>query len=709
MTGEQPDTIHFDILGKTILGIVCHRYHVLNDIVLIYDIKSNCKVIKMASALDEGPVEEHKIEGHVVVDVKAAENLKMFLFTTKDKQFLVNDRNQIVESSDEWSDSYFDELANDFYRMDTYGHWYDIEGLRMREKVFLRDDVLTSLTSKISKQSLSFKNQEVFISKHKQLIQIGKVVFDINLNIVKYFGEKITGLGSANISFDGQDVLQEVKLGINDFAFINEFSHEPFLFENNKITKHLATRRYGQKRVVIFQAGEKSYGVEGSSDNFLTHQNKPLRIEGEDYIPFKDYELIKVNNGELNFYYDLSEREPLELPGLINKTISNIDTDYIRVYNSKVFNVSTSNEEFCIYEEDSRVFKLNDNSVKPQCIENVKGFEEFFGFAWIDGKRKLFSKKHSRILRFGKDGLEVSEFKNSVLDKFINALDTNGNKLVLDLRLGIDQVSMAQVGDDTLSEVSDNYLPTGNKILLNVLVENLGGLTKRVININSESLTYFTLPINLKQVSDQEVQSVFAGCFISEIFIDKETVVEGKIFVSANFESISGKIMPVILDKSTGLPLHLDGVGHRNELASKWVSYTLEKPLFLGENRMVGVYTIKEDQKESKLLFSVQQLTSWLPFFDKYLPIFKQVVGIELGIKEESWDYHLFELREVSNEKEYIAVEKVEPYRILADKRGSEYSPRIVKSKKKTIKSPEELTTLQRFFYAESGYLVEVE
>jgi len=97
-----------------------------------------------------------------------------------------------------------------------------------------------------------------------------------------------------------------------------------------------------------------------------------------------------------------------------------------------------------------------------------------------------------------------------------------------------------------------------------------------------------------------------------------------------------------------------------------------------------------------------------LPFYDNYLPIFKQIIEVSDDLSD-TWDYHLFELRELSKDKEYLAVEKNHPYRILADRKNGEFRPRIVKSKKKSIISPDELSSLQRFFYADSGFLVDLE
>ncbi len=693
------------IIGKSIAGIVCHQYHHLGDIVVILDDKKNAKAIKLASL--SGNVELHTIDNESIERIQLTGNGRVYLFHTKSKIYLVNDQNKIVEDSSKWHDHYFDELSNGFYRQDALEHWYDIEGFKMQETVFLKDDVLTCLNTKKSKQSISFKNQPIYISANKQLIQVGKVVLDLELKVVKYFGEKITGLGNVNISFGENDVLQEVKLGLEAKAFINEFTHEPFVYGDDIIVRHEGGFQYGQTRVEIFHSNKNAYALQGSSNNFLSFNGKPLQIDVNKYVHFNNSELVQASDGNTNFFFDLIKNRPFQLPQNEDINITELDNKYVRIGTEKMFNVSGPRHRFVVSEKTGQVFSLDEGSIEPEKLEDPEILKQYFGFATIDGQRKLFSKKHGKVLHFGVNALEVSEIKSSTSEKLINAIDTNGNKLVLDLRSGFDDISLATTGGDKIFEVYGAALNIGNKTLHHVFVETLGGNTKRVIDINQKELPCFTLPKNLKQISDQEILSVFAGNFISGIEEDK-TVIDGKEFVSAYFESFSGKHFPVILEKASGQPIHLEGVGHRNELAMSWVEYSLSNTFYLGRNRMVGVRTLTEDLKETELLFSIQQLSSWLPFYDHYLPILKQVIEVKDAMNA-SWNYHLFELKESAKEKEYIAVEKKAPHRILADKKTGSYHPRIVKGKNKSVRSPEELNTLQRFFYTDTGDLVEVE
>ena len=702
------EALSLDIIGDTINGIVCHKYYILNDIVLVQDLQGECKAYTLVSIKTKP--EPYKINDDLVTQVKVANHGNMFLFQTNSKQYLVNEQNQIIEDSDTWEDSYFDQLSNSFYRKDAQGMWFDIEGFRLQEKVFIKGDVLCSLDTKKSKKSLSFKDQDIFISKHKQLIQVGKLLFNLNLEVVKYFGEKITGLGHINVAFKGEDVVQEVKLGLEDSVFINEFSHKPYLFNQSKIVKHGGTFQYGKKRVDVFETEHKAYGVEGSSNHFLEYNGKPIQIETHKHVSFKDSELIKVSDGEKSFYFDLNRNEAFDLPSFGDKNLSDIDAEFLRIGKTKVFNVSTPTEKFVLIEDDGSIFKLDDGAIKPERLEDAVALSKYYGFAIVDGQRKMFSKKQKSILRFGKDSLEVSEIIYNSADKIINAIDTNGNKLALDLRHGFEEVVLAESADGVkISEVYGNAMPIGNKTLINAYIETLGGSSRRVVDISQKVLNFFTLPIDLKEISDQSTPSVFAGNFISEIKFFDEQVINGNTFISADFMSFTGKEYPVILDKKSGWPLHLHGAGHRNELATSWEEYTLQKTFYLGGERMLAVKTLGEDQSENNLLFSIDQMTSWIPFYENYLPIFKHIVDLKEKAGEEHNNYHLFELREASKEKEYLAVEKIPPYRILVDNKSGVYRPRIVKAKKKGIRLTEELKGLLKYFYDDPGLLVEIE
>ena len=710
MANNQSNDLAKRIIGKTLAGLVCQNYYQLNEVIVIIDAQHQAKALKLSSLSENA--EAYSMDGEEVQEVRVAHSGKMFLFVTKSKQYLVNEENKIVEDSTNWEDSYFEPLSNSFYRKDKHDRWCDLEGFVMTETVFLKNDVLTSLETKSSKQSLSFLNQELFISENRQLIQIGKIVLDLNLESVNYLGERVTGLGKAHISFDGKDVVQEVRLSMDKTAFINEYTHEPYMFGEDRIIGYSGFHQYGQKRVDVFQTeADKSLGVEGRSHHFLTYQDKPLLIEGDRQLNFNETELIKVNDGIKSFYFNLNENIPFVIPGLEGVVLTDIDKNYVRVGNTKILNVTSPSDQFVVQELDGKIFKLDEGTVKPERVEDVESLAKYYGFATVDGEKKLFSKKQAKILKFGKDDLEVSEIVYNNSEKLVNAIDTSGNRLVLDLRQGFDKIALAKTDGDKILEAYGEAFEMAGRTLQNVFVETMGGKRRRVIDIGDQKLSCFALPEDLSQISMQDMTSVFAGNLFCEIEFQKERSIEGRTFLLADFVSFSGREYPIILEKESGKPLYLPGVGHKNELAIGWVDDTLRKAFYIGDNRMVGVKTLSENLKESTLLFSVQKLTSWLPFYDNYLPIFKQITEVKESEESstETWDYHLFELAEITKDKEYVVVEKKPPYRILADKKSGVYRPRLVKSKQKTIKSPDELNKLIRFFIQDSEVLVEVE
>jgi len=416
---EKQATSKMNLIGQTIAGLVCHNYYFLNEVVVICDGENKAKAVNLNSISEKA--ELYSINQEQVLEVQVANNGQMFLFHTKSKQYLVNGKNQIVEDSEEWTDAFFDTLSNSFYRMNKAGVWYDLEGFKLQEKVFLKGAVLTSLDSKKSKKSLSFKNQDIYISPNKQLIQVGKLVFDLDLNVLKLFGEKITGLGQANVKFENKKVVQEVKLGLEDSAFIYEHTHEPYLFGDNIITKHVGSYLCGNKRIELFETKDDSFGVDGRTGDILMYNDQALQIRSQAYVNFSNTDLIQVNDGNKSFYFDLNKNEPFSLFALDQISITQISKDYIRLDNSKLFNVSSSNEEFVIYEDDGKIFFLDDGT-KPQKVEDAGQLKQHFGFAMIDGQRKLFSKKLSKVLQFGKDNIEVAELNYEDSSKLISCL-----------------------------------------------------------------------------------------------------------------------------------------------------------------------------------------------------------------------------------------------------------------------------------------------
>jgi len=171
--------------------------------------------------------------------------------------------------------------------------------------IFLKGDVVCSLLGKVSKKSMSFKNQNILISPLQQLIQIGKLVYNNQLELVHYFGEKVTGLGAKNISFGDTDVLQEIYLGLNQTAFINEFTKEPFLINNEEVTLHVQTVHKGKHRYEVFQSRTREYVIEDSSDCMYCLEEEPVHFDWSTYLNINKQSLALVKKQEEAFFIDI--------------------------------------------------------------------------------------------------------------------------------------------------------------------------------------------------------------------------------------------------------------------------------------------------------------------------------------------------------------------------------------------------------------------
>ena len=72
------------------------------------------------------------------------------------------------------------------------------------------------------------------------------------------------------------------------------------------------------------------------------------------------------------------------------------------------------------------------------------------------------------------------------------------------------------------------------------------------------------------------------------------------------------------------------------------------------------------------------------------------------------WAYNLFEIRSSNAGTDFIAVEKVAPFRILAQKVKGIEVPKIVKETGGSLKTPEEISRFRKIFIEDPGYLKEI-
>lgn len=700
---KKNNKIHkVNLIGQKIGDTICKDYTELGDAVLVVDEFGTQHLYNRDSILKSPKV--YQFNGEKVIEVEQLKNHSLYIFKTSKNTHFVDENNEQINGSDQWVDYYVEPYSSSFFRKDKRGRWLDIQGYLLKTPFLIIDQVLCSLNGKTSHESLFYRNQKLYVNPKCTMVQVGKMVYDTHLNLITYFGERITGLGQKNINFSNEQSVQEVHLGLSKRGFIDDITYKPYTIQREEITTHIASKKIHSFQFEEFRSTKNSYVVCNEWDRFVKYKNKSLNVAFDSYINIGTLHIIKVFNNTIQFYWDLSANGPFD-PFQNGELVIEVDENPIEKGNSTLFNMKSQSKRIVFNGTEQDFFKIENDTISPDRIETVVGFEQFFYYAFVEGRCKLCSIHNDEIIKIGTSKTKISKILATEQSKLFNCEDINGRKLVLDSRFGMDQLKLATIDTYPIEEVLHNPVAVGNYMLQNARIDKLGGTVKRTINLNNEDLTVFHLPNDLKSYAEQSEPSIFAGNEVIEVTFDKPISIANKTFYKATFIDYLNEPNQVILQKNNGRPLQLDGVAHRNELVVSFDVGTLNKKYFLSEHRIIGAHTLTEDLKESQLLFSFKTMSSWMPFYDTYLPILKRIKDFE-DYKE--WEYHLFELHNLSKEKEYIAVEQHPPYRILADKSKSKYRPRIVKSKELVLKSPEEISAIRRFF-SNPGILVDLD
>ncbi len=351
-------------------------------------------------------------------------------------------------------------------------------------------------------------------------------------------------------------------------------------------------------------------------------------------------------------------------------------------------------------------FSLDEGTVVPEAIAEPPAYAHHYGVATIGGEDKLFYQKTSRIVRLGADGIELARLTSPSGQKLLNALTTNGERIVLDARKGFDRITRAYIGQQAVHEVFGEPQKLGQTVVQNAALETLGGTEKRVIDINREELRLYSLPDDLTASSEGNMPSVFRSNPLSELFFEAKVQVSEEVFVPGLFEPFHGPPRPVLLQMENGRPLHLEGGGFRNELVTGFHSDTLSGLYQLGPHRMIGATTLTEELKEGEIMFALPSKQSWLMMGHSFLPILRKVV---VQRATQKWDYLLFELRRIATKKEYLVVERKPPHRILVTVEEGVEVPKVVSDLKRSLKPPRKLSGLRKLFVGDPGYLRELE
>jgi len=697
-TAEQIDSLN--ILGKTIDGIKCQAYQRYHDLVFVMRNNAPTRVF-YADGITDQP-KPYAIEQETVINVQFTQNLTLVIFQTKNTTHFRDQSNEAIKGTDQWKDYYLEPISQSFYRKGNQDKWYDIQGYPLKSQFLTKDQTLISIQGKTSRKALFFRDQILYTDPKEHMVQVGKVVFDIHLNLLSFLGKKITGIGQHNIKFANGDIYQEVYLGLEQRGFINTGDYRPLLVQGNTIHSIEMAQTIEGHTFYILHSSDKPYTSIDTPINVLMHENNVLEVNFETAIKLKTQHIVQVKSKSKHFYFDILSNSPFD-PLDRNVPILDIEYSGVSLQNHRLYNITYPQKKLVYNTSTQQEFTVGNDELVPESVTPCPGFETYFYYAQIGGIQKLCNRTTNEIIQL-ESSIEIRTLLDSSDQKLINFHSTANEELVLDLRYGFDKLQLAKVGTFKVKKTVGPALILGDHIVQNVSMETLGGAIPRVIQLNTPDLTVFQLPQELKTDAEQSNPSVFAGNIITEIETDDPVKIDDKVFYHARFLSYFKEPKSVILQKENGRPLQLEGLGHRNELVQSFDSATLTKKYFLSDHRILRVRTLSENLKDNHLLFSFKTMSSWLPFYDTYLPILKDIIDFE---KNQKWEYHLFELRNLDNDKEYIAVEQKSPYRILADKTKSIYRPRIVKSKEIVLRSPEEISTLRRFF-SNPGHLVEI-
>jgi len=644
---------------------------------------------------------DYLIDNEKILDVKLIKHNDIIVFHTENAIHFRNEKFRKIRGSERWADYYVDPFLFAFYRKDIKGYWYDMEGARVISTFILKGDVLTSLKGKTTVKNAIFRDQKLYTSPDMELVQIGKVVLDEYLTAVTYQGQRVTSLDNSAVKFENGTVYQGIKLGINETAMINEKTKEPIVINGESLMSFINTVDLGNNKYHVFKSEKRDHYLNSKNAKPINVQEKEFSLYPSSFIQLDEFEIVAIKTKDSRYFYDLKHDTPFQISELGDAYITKAARSNVPMENVELINISTKKKSVVVKSNDLSIYTGQDDGLDIEKIKNVPGFEGIFAMVTIKGKQHLYSLNTEKVIYV--DNLSIVGVEGHAKNKLLNAVASNGERVVIDLRRGFNDLNFALSDGDYIIQTMSEPHEIGSKVLQNVKIQTLGGNKECVIDLNSSELSTFTFPYDMVVFSD--VKSVFARTPLVSIDFEKVITIKSKKFLTAKFRAYDDTLHTAILDHTNGRPVQMDGLGHRSEIVTGFLDYSLKSVYKLGNHRMIGVSTLKEDLKPDQLLISIDSMTSWLPFSDGYLPIFKKVVEVDdVG----AWDYHLFELRELSKDKEYIAVEQIKPNRILVQKKGKKNVPIVVQSKEKILKSPEEISMIRKLFFEDPGVLQEV-
>jgi len=691
---------------KKIGSMICTYMQVFGDLVVIWGTKGETRAFTKES-IQNRKVADYQVDGRKVQQIFVPKNHELIILQTAKGTTVRDYQNRLIKDAANWADFFIEPNTHSFYRQNERGNWFDIEGHKLTSPVFLLDNVLVSLVGKKSKKSLAFKGVSLLVSPNLKLIQAGKVVFDNQLNPVSVFGEKITGLGKKNIVFGDGTILQQVLTGFKSYTFVEERTMQPFLINDEQIVQHVKTVTKNGNRYEVFKTVGGEYALSGQTRECLTCDGEKVKINFDSYVKMDHEELVKSTGNSGSRYMDLRTQSAYALKEVSEDTIVFIDTNILMVDGAILRSMATATDRFVFNETKKEIFKLNNGTIRPNAVIEPDFFGEYLGIADIKGELKYFHKKKKEVIQLGVEKVGVKTIlTNKSNHKLLNALSEKGEKIVLDIRKGFDHLERAYANGQAIVEVHEFPRNVGRKMLQNAILSTLGGTEKRVIDLNATQLSIFTLPKNLSADPANIAPSLYRSNPLISLDFKHPIKMMGEAFLKGTFLPYHDTPKFVLIAQQNNQPLHLEGDGHKNQLVTAFIKGTTTEKYYIGDNRMIGAKTLKEDGQEGQVLFSFQRKSTWIPFNEAALPVTQQVVKVNTP---GDWDYLLFEVKDVDNTLKFMVVEKEAPHRVLVERVKGKEQPKLLDKKAVLpLKIPKELSQVTKFFVNDPGYLKEI-
>ena len=674
---------------------------VFGDILVVWLTKELVEVYPIAEIKKETKT-KYKIDGKTVVRGLVPPESELLILETKDKVYFRDFNNRPIPDSENWIDYFLEPIKEQFYRKYPSGEWFGIEGYRLWPTVFLQDDVLVSLEQKVSRQSVAFLDKKIIISAGHCLIQAGRIVMDRQLNIISLYGEKVTSLGNQAIQFTNGEQLQEVQVGLHQKRFLFEATGKPYFINDELITDYLGAVQLEGHTFELFASAQNKYAVRNDSSEVFCCQGQPVFLLADTLTQIKNQPVVSCQRQQESFMIYL-DGNPLALAGLPDQPIGAIENTVFQVQQSSVRNIQVSGKEKVYDEDEDKIFTIDE--FLPNRIADPAHYHTQVGIAYFGERPKLYLKKTRSLLRLP-NGLGIQEITSGPNQKLLNAKDENGHPVVLDIRRGFSNLTLATVEDEAVAEVFDQPRKMGLITVQNIALKTLGGQKERVVNLDELNLKLFTLPNDLKSTLATNAPSLFQSSVIQQLDFSDTTELGDMVLVKAKFIAYTEASFSILINQITGRPLHLEGANHKIELVTGLLPITLKKEFFIGPHRMISANTLTEELTEKQLLFALDSRKTWLPFQDNVLPAFSKLIEMK---GTTSWGYRLCEIANRNGKRELVAIESKPPYRILVKKARSGMAIKVIDRNEHKLRSPEERNLFWKLFMKDPGFLIEVE